>query len=488
MIALFAGLVCYGVFGTSRFATVSATSSSAAVLAAASATVASGDNALRLTVAVAMVLLTGLFFILAGSAKIGNVSDFIAKPVLRGFAFGLAIVIILKQLANVVGVHPARGDMIRFAADLIRQERSWNWPALGVAGGALVLLFLLARVPRLPGGLLVIACSVGAGEWLPLSQYGIGLVGTIRLELAAPTVPLLSYAQGLRVGELSLAMMMILYAESYSSIRSFAMKHGDSVAANRDLLAIGIGNLVSGLFHGMPSGAGYSATSANEAAGALSRWAGCCAATALLGIVMTMLPAIALTPEPVLAAIVIHAVSHTLHPAVFRPAFALHRDRLVVVAAVVAVLVFGILDGLLAAIAVSLVMLLRRISESSVTVLARLGNGHDFVSKLAHPQAAPVPGILILRPDTGLFLRTPTGSWRRRGVWSRPPARTRWPSSSVLKSRPIWTVRVWKRSAIFAPRSLPRTSPCCSRGSSRPCYRCLARHVFLDWRTPPLAI
>jgi MFS superfamily sulfate permease-like transporter len=196
---------------------------------------------------------------------------------------------------------------------------------------------------------------------------------------------------------------MILYAESYSSIRSFAMKHGDIVSTNRDLLALGIANLVSGLFHGMPVGAGYSATSANEVAGALSRLAGWSAALTLFIIVLTMLPAIALTPAPVLAAIVMHAVSHTLRPAVFRPYFTLRRDRLVIFAAVLAVLAFGVLDGLLAAIAVSLLMLLRRLSESSVTILGRLDHGHDFVSRTIHPEAQAVTGILILRPDTGLF-------------------------------------------------------------------------------------
>lgn len=403
VIALFAGLICYGLIGTSRFAIVSATSSSAAVLAAASAAVANGDNALRLTIAVAMVILTGCLFIVAGMVKIGNISDFIARPVLRAFAFGLAIVIILKQVANVVGVHPAHGDMFRFVIELFSHLATWNWAAGSVALGALALLFLCARVPRLPGGLLVIAIGVGAGKWLNLSQYGIGLVGAIDLQVAAPTLPSLSYSQWLRVGELSIAMLMILYAESYSSIRSFAMKHGDPVSPNRDLIAVGIGNLLTGLFHGMPVGAGYSATSANEAAGAMSRWAGWCAAIALFAIVLTLLPAIALTPEPVLAAIVIHAVSNTLHPAVFRSSFVLHRDRLVIVAAVFAVLVFGVLDGLLAAIAVSLIMLLRRLAQSSVTILARLGEGHDFVSKASHPNAKPVTGILILRPDTGLF-------------------------------------------------------------------------------------
>lgn len=403
VIALFSGLICYGVVGTSRFAIVSATSSSAAVLAAASATVGNGDNTLRLTIAIGMVILTGLFFSLAGLFKIGSISDFIAKPVLRGFAFGLAIVIILKQVSTVVGIHPLHGDMIRFTVGLFNEIGAWNRAAGIVAIIALTLLFLFAHVPRLPGGLLVIAIGIGSGQWLNLSQYGINMVGTIDLQLLAPTLPLLSYSQWLRVGELSLAMVMILYAESYSSIRSFAMKHADPVLPNRDLLAIGIGNLVSGLFHGLPTGAGYSATSANEAAGAVSRLAGWCAAVALFIIVLTMLPAIALTPEPVLAAIVIHAVSHTLHPAVFRPAFRMHRDRLIIVAAILAVLIFGVLDGLLVSIGVSLLMLLRRLSESTVTILGRLGDGHDFVSKAAHPEAQIVSGILILRPDTGLF-------------------------------------------------------------------------------------
>jgi MFS superfamily sulfate permease-like transporter len=403
VIALFAGLICYGLLGSSRYAVVSATSSSAAVLAAASASLANGDNALRLALGMGLVLMTGLFFALAGMMRIGSVSDFIAKPVLRGFAFGLAIVIILGQIANVVGVHPHHSDLLRFVVELFSQIGNWNGAAIAVSMVALLLLLLLARVPRIPGGLVVIVLGIVAGKWLNLSQYGIGLVGNIDLQLATPALPALSYPQWLRIAELSAAMVMILYAESYSSIRSFALKHGDSVAPNRDLLALGAANLMSGLFHGMPVGAGYSATSANEAAGAVSRLAGWVAAAALLIVVLSLLPEVASTPIPVLAAIVMHAVGHTLRLAVFRPYFTWRRDRLVIVAAVLAVLVFGVLDGLLAAIAVSLVMLLRRMAQSSVTVLGRLGGGHLFVSRKIHPEAQEVPGMLILRPDTGLF-------------------------------------------------------------------------------------
>jgi MFS superfamily sulfate permease-like transporter len=403
VIALFAGLLCYGLFGGSRFAIVSATSSSAAVLAAATASMANGDNGLRITLAIGLVMITGLFFLLAGLARMGSVTDFIAKPVLRGFAFGLAIVIILKQFASVVGTRAEHSDMTRFIPEVVSQIARWNWISVAVMAAALALLYLFARLRRVPGALLVIVIGAAAGQWLNLPQYGVGLVGGIHLQLATPTLPMLSHADWLRLGELGFAMGMILYAESYGSIRSFAIKHNDPVAPNRDLLALGAANLLSGLFHGMPVGAGYSATSANEAAGATSRLSGWVAALAMLAIVFTLLPGIALTPEPVLAAIVMHAVGHTLNPTIFRPYFRWRRDRLVVIASVIAVLLLGVLDGLLAAIAISLLMMLRQFSQSTISVLGRLGQGHDFVNMRTHPEAQPVSGIIILRPNEPLF-------------------------------------------------------------------------------------
>src|SRR5205085_10249312 len=99
VIALFAGLLCYGVFGSSRFAIVSATSSSAALLAAATASMSAGDPVHRMILAGGLVLLTGIALLLAGFARIGGITHFISRPVLQGFAFGLALVIIVKQIA-----------------------------------------------------------------------------------------------------------------------------------------------------------------------------------------------------------------------------------------------------------------------------------------------------------------------------------------------------------------------------------------------------
>ena len=405
IIALFAGLVCYGLIGTSRFAIVSATSSSAAVLAAATLSLAGADSNIRLMLAVGLVLVTGLFFILAGFARLGSITDFISKPVLRGFAFGLAIVIILKQCVNIVGVsfHSHNSNVFELILSLVSQSGSWNLVGIIVGVASLCLLFLLARYRYVPGGIIVIGCGIAISQWLNLSSYGVNVIGDIQLHSGHLSLPDLPRADWLRLGELGFAMVMILYSESYGSIRTFALKHGDAVAPNRDLLALGVANLVSGLFHGLPVGAGYSATSVNEAAGASTRLAGLASAVVVLIIVLTLLPYIALTPEPVLAAIVIHAVSHSLNYKTFSSYFIWRRDRLVVVSAVLGVLLLGVLDGLLLAIVISLLMILRQFSESKISILGRLGESHNFVDMGVHPEAKAIEGIIIFRPDEQIF-------------------------------------------------------------------------------------
>lgn len=403
IVALFAGLACYGLFGTSRFAIVSATSSSAAVLGAAGASLAGGDARMQVVLAGAIVFVAGIYFLIAGLARLGNITDFIAKPVLRGFTFGLGLVIALRQLALMAGVHPKSSYAPWYAVELLQDFASWNLTGILVGASALALLVAFSRLRRLPGGLIVIALGIAATGWFDLAQHGVALVGPIHLTLQAPVLPILAREQWMQIAELGLAVTLVLYSESYGSIRSFAIKHNDTVAPNRDLLALAASNIVSALFLGMPVGAGYSATSANEAAGASSRLAGGIALLVLLAIVLLVLSLISLTPEPVLAAIVIYGVSHAVRIGGFRPYFLWHRDRVVVIASVLAVLWLGILNGLLAGVAISLVMLLRRFSEASVGELGRLGDGHDFVRIADHPDAKRIAGLLILRPEEPLF-------------------------------------------------------------------------------------
>lgn len=402
VIALFVGLLCYGLLGRSRYAIVSATSSSAAVLAAGTLALAGPAGAARAVVAATLVLLTGGCFLIAGAARLGGLSHLIARPVLRGFTFGLACVIALKQVPNLFGLPGLHGDFVPFLlTDLVRSISQIQPATMGAGIVALALLFLCERVRRLPGSLLVIVLGVLASGWL--AQHGVELTGAINLTpaWALPTWP--TSNQWLPSIEMAAALLLVLYAESYGSIRAFALKHGDPVNANRDLLVFGVANVLSGLLHGMPVGAGYSGTSANEAAGARSRLAGLVAAACVLLMVLLLLRWIERIPEPVLAAIVIHAVSKSWRLSVFAPYLQWKRDRLVALAAVLAVLALGILNGLLVAIAFSVVMLLRELATPRISVLGELAGTHDFVDTAEHPDAHPKPGMLILRPEVPLF-------------------------------------------------------------------------------------
>jgi len=196
------------------------------------------------------------------------------------------------------------------------------------------------------------------------------------------------------------------------------------VQPSRDLLALGVANLVAGLFHGTPVGAGYSGTSANDAAGAQSRLAGLTAAAVVLVLVLAFLGWIERIPEPSLAAIVIHAVSKSLRFSVFRNYFRWRRDRLVAVAAVVAVMVLGVLNGLLAAIALTIALLLRSLARPRLSILGRVGE-HDFVNMARFPAATAVPGMLVVRPEEPLFFANaePLLAQVRQRVLAAPSAK-----------------------------------------------------------------
>ena len=400
VIGLFAGLLAYALIGRSRHAVVSATSSSAAVLAASTLALSAGGAAPRVALASLLVCATGIAFLLAGSARLGAMSNLIARPVLRGFSFGLALVIVVKQWPHIAGIHAISADFLPLSIEILRKATVWEPMSLAVGVGALAGLFALERVRYVPGVMIVIVAGIAAAPWL--AAHGVLLTGPIQLTLEVPSLALPSHGQWLPLVEYALALMFIVSAESYGSIRAYALKYDDRVWPNRDLVALGVANLVSGAFHGTPVGAGYSGTSANEAAGAQSRIAGLYAAATVLALVFLFRRWIERIPDPILAAIVIHAVSKSLRASVFRPYFRWQRDRLVTTTAVAAVVAFGMIDGLLASIAFSLAMLLRSLSSPRLSVLGRLGT-HDFVSMTRFPDAVTAPGTLVLRPEEPLF-------------------------------------------------------------------------------------
>ncbi len=408
--AVVLGLVLYALFGGSRFAIVAPTSSTA-VLAAAAAVSMTGAyslaNAAAYTQAVmALVLLSGLLLMLLAAARQGQLSSYISRPVLKGFAFALALTIVVKQLPDALGLElsaAVRADPFSLLYFALTQLQVWHLPSVLLALTAGALMGWLRRWPRLPGSLLVMLLSIGLTQlpgWSDLAVQQVGAVASPTFAMGLPHLPLNDW---LRAGELAFGLVMLVFAESWGSMRSQALIHGDQLNANRELLVLGVCNVGAGLLQGMVVGAGFSATSANAAAGAVSRKAGAVALLAVLLVLFFALPALHWLPRPVLAVAVISALWHALSVRPLLDVWRMNRDRWLLLAAVLSVLLLGVLDGMLAAIGLSVLGALHRFSQPVVHELGELGDSRNYVDVRVQQGAHAQAGLLILRPEEPLF-------------------------------------------------------------------------------------
>lgn len=403
LFAAVVGLVAYAALGRSRYAIVAPTSSSAAILAAAAASVAfDTPQAHREALAFGAVCLAGLFFLVAGALRLGRLSSFISRPVLRGFAFGLAVTIVARQMPGVLAVDGANGNFFQVVATLALHWRDWNMASLSIGAAALAALVALRSFPTLPGAFVVLVGGVLLSYAIDLPAHGVRLVGAIDIVPFWPGLPDLTWREWTRLAEVAAPLFLIIYAESWGSMRSLALRHGDSLDANREMIALGVANLLSGLVRGLPVGAGFSASSACETAGARTRLAGFVAGLAMIALVATAGPTMARLPQPVLAAVVVAALLHALDPAPLLRLWRIDRDQYIALAAALGVMILGVVDGMLLAVALSIVAILQRMATPKLVVLGRLKDSHDFV-EASHPGVDIDARIEILRPTQPLF-------------------------------------------------------------------------------------
>jgi MFS superfamily sulfate permease-like transporter len=405
IIATIVGLGIYAMAGRSRFAMVAPTSSSAAILAALIISM-QRDTAHSAVIADAAILAAGLCFLVAGALRAGALASFISRPVLSGFSFGIALTITIKQIPAIVGVtlhSNGGGSVLPLIWHLIEALPQFRIASVAVGGVALIGLAILRRFRGFPASTLVLAVSVLFSAVVDLPAHHVALVGAIAISIPSPSWPGLSFDDWSRVIELSVPLFLILFAESWGSIRGLALLHNDKVIADRELVALGFANVAAGLLHGMPVGAGFSASSAAESAGARSRFAGLAAMIVLLALSIWGRFLVALVPAPVLASVVIASLFHALNPAPVLRLWRIRRDEIVATAAAFAVLGFGVLDGMFIAVGLSLLALLQRFSTARIARLGQIPGTHDFVDLTRNPNVATDPRILVVRPMEPLF-------------------------------------------------------------------------------------
>jgi MFS superfamily sulfate permease-like transporter len=401
--AALAGLVVYPLVGRSRFAIVSPTSASAAVLAASFASAGAPSLTARLALLGAIVALVGILFVAAGLLRFGFAAAFVARPVLRGFAIGLGASIVLRQFFAVTGVHGGGSTLLHQLAYVLQHASEWNLPALAIALPAVAILLLLKTFTRIPAAFGVLVLGVILSFAIDLQAAGIPVVGHIALTFPMPLIPQLDSTGWLATTSAALPLGLLIFVESWGTCRSLALRHGDILDPNRELIAIGLANIAAASIGGQTVGAGFSASSANENLGATSRAAGVFAAFVLAAMMAVALPLIARVPTAILAAVVVAALAHALDPRPLLRLWRLDRDQYVALIAALGVLLLGVLYGMLLAVVLSVLAIIRRLAEPAVDRLGQLDGSSNYVDIARHPEAATEPGIVVVRPNEPLF-------------------------------------------------------------------------------------
>ncbi|MDM0110869.1 SulP family inorganic anion transporter [Variovorax sp. J22R133] len=402
---VFIPMVIYALLGSSRPLSVSTTTTIAILTGTALAEVASGDNAAGLVAACAtLTLLTGAILVVAGLLRLGFVANFISEPVLVGFKAGIGIVIVVDQLPKLLGIHVPKGGFFEHLLSIVQALPQTSVATL--AAGAITVLGLVALehfVPRAPAPLIAVAGGIAAMKYLGLEAQGVSAVGTVPTGLPRLTAPDVHLVLQLWPAAMGIALMS--FAETIAAGRAFS-RHGEPVPQpNRELLATGIANAGGALFGAMPAGGGTTQTAVNRLAGAWTQVAALVTAAAALGTALFLAPFIGLMPHATLAAVVIVYSVGLIKPAEFRAILKIRKTEFVwALVAMAGVVLLGTLQGIVAAIVVSLVALAYQMSDPPVYVLGRKPGTNVFRPRSdEHPEDETFPGLLILRAEGRIY-------------------------------------------------------------------------------------
>ncbi len=399
-------LVAYAVFGTSRHLVVVATSATAALVGSTIVTLKPEDAGHYAAYAGALILLVGLLFLLAGLAKAGFIAQFLSRPVTEGFVFGLAIFVAVGQLNKLFGVSKGEGNTFRKLAHIIAELGNANWWSFAIGAVAIVALFGLPRLSRkLPTGLVVLAGGIALSSALDLAgRHDVEVVGKLPKGLPSFDWPGVGLSSLWTLLPAAAGIVLVAYSEALGVAESFAVRHGYDIDPNQELVSFGFANLLSGLFGGLVACGGMSSSSVNEGAGARTQVSGLTAAAATVVTVVALTPLFKNLPEAVLGALIIHAVSHMMSVAKLKSVYRVSPAEFWLgITALVGVVALDVLQGLLIAMAASLILVAYRSSLATVTVLGKLPDQPHFAAIDRNPEAIGIDGVLILRLDAPLY-------------------------------------------------------------------------------------
>jgi SulP family sulfate permease len=415
--AIMGPLLVYALLGSSRQLSVGPESTTALMTAAAVAPLAAGDPGRYATLAAMLAIVVGVACGLGYLARLGFLAELLSTPVLTGYLAGVAVFMMTSQLEELTGV-PVEGDTL--PAELVSFVRGLDQvdvPTLTLGLACLAFLLVAQRLaPRAPVPLLAVLLATGASLLLGLPERGLSVVGEIPAGLPTPGLPDVGVQDLTSLLLPALGVAVVAYSDNVLTARAFANRNGYRIDANQELLALGASNVSAGLSQGFPVSSSGSRTVIGDSLGSRTQVYSLVALLSVLVVLLALRPLLAEFPTAALGAIVVYAALRLIDWAEFRRIAAFRRSELLIaVATTASVLVVGILYGVLVAIALSLLDLLRRVVRPHDAVLGYAPGVPGMHDVDDYPDATLLPGLVVYRYDSPLFFAN-ADDFRRRAL------------------------------------------------------------------------
>jgi sulfate permease, SulP family len=401
---LFSGLV-FWLFCSSRHTAITVTSAISVLVGASLGDLAGGDPSRFWALASCTALIVGGLAFIACLAKAGVIVNFISESVLIGFKCGIALFIASTQLPKLFGFKGSHGDFWERSGYFFSHLGETTTTSLLLGLGALAVLLLGKRfLKNKPVALFVVIAGIVAASIMDLGSLGVKLLGQVPQGLPPFGFPTVHVSDLNDLLPLALGCFLLGVVETAALGRTFALKYRYRFDANQELLGIASANVMAGLGHGFPVSGGMSQSLVNENGGARTPLSGLIAAILTLLIVLFVSGVLRNLPQPVLAAIVLMAVTGLFKVTALKHLWRADRAEFVVAtAALLGVLTSGLLRGVLIGAIISLVQLLRRASRPHVAFLGRIPGTRRFSDMARHSDNEPVSGALLFRTEASLL-------------------------------------------------------------------------------------
>lgn len=402
--AVIGALTLYAVLGSSRQLSVGPESTTALMTAAALGTVAGAESE-PAAFAAALALLVAAFCVLGWLLRLGALADLLSRPVLVGYLTGIAAIMVASQLGKLLGVPEDADGFVAELGQVLGRLDVVHGPTAALSLVTLTAMLLTAAVaPRAPVALLGMLGATAAAAILDLSDRGVRMVGEIPGGVPVPGVPDVGTAELTAMLAPALGIAFVGYTDNILTGRGFASRRGETIDPQRELLALGAANLGAGLLHGFPVSSSGSRTAIADAVGGRTQLAGLVSVACTLLALLTLRPLLAAFPLAALAAVVVYAATRLVDTAeLVRFARFRRSELMLAVATTAGVLVFDVLLGIVVAIALSVLDLLRRVArphDAVEGIVPSLAGMHDVDD---YPSAQVIPGLLVYRYDSPLF-------------------------------------------------------------------------------------